>query len=242
MWSLSTRVTTEASIIISTIVICIMIFSLYVTIRYRSPEQYKNTRLNVFFSTLASVAIIFVGINIVITSLSFEYNQRFARISKTKEAVDKLWLYPNQLLSSSTHIRSEFYASFFMNNPELYDLVLLSNKKSPLTQDAIAEEQFIVTVMLQAWEDCLHIRKYDDTPLEFWLRAYLSWAQNPYFKSYYNFLKFEYQINTNELASLLFEYAEQIPVPTIDTNIYAQTVKKMMRDRRFIALMKKLTF
>ncbi|MBA2652171.1 MAG: hypothetical protein H0U73_07895 [Tatlockia sp.] len=64
-------------VVISVVVISIMVFSLYVPIKYNNPEQYKKTRLNVFFSTLASVAIIFVGINIMLSSLSFEYNQRF---------------------------------------------------------------------------------------------------------------------------------------------------------------------
>ncbi|MBA3535596.1 MAG: hypothetical protein H0T84_03145 [Tatlockia sp.] len=227
-------------LIISSVVICILLFSLYVTIKYRNPEQYKQTRINVFFSTLASVAIIFVGFNIVLTSISFEYNQHFARINKTKEASDKLWLYPNQLISSSHNIRPEFLASFFMSNLDLYNMILLPNKKSMLTKNGIVEEQMIANVMILAWVDCLTIRKYDETPLEYWLRAFLTWAQNPYFKAYYERLKFGYDPTTIEFGNLLFEYAAKIPVPTEDTSIYIKTSKQMMQDPRFVSLIKSL--
>jgi hypothetical protein len=223
-------------IIISTVVIGIMIFSFYVTIKYRNTEQYKNTRISVFFSTLASVAIIFVGFNIVLTSIAFESNQLFSRVTKTKEAVDKLWLYPNQLLISSHDIRPEFLASFFMSNLELYNMILLPNKKSILTGSGAAEEQFIANVMLQAWEDCLTIRKYDSTPLDSWLKAFLTWAQNPYFEAYYKRIKFAYKESTVQLGDLLFEYAKKIPVPTIDTKFYESTTEKLKKDPRFIAL------
>lgn len=76
-------------IIISAVVLSIILFSFYITFKYNSAEQFKQTRINVFFSTLASVAILFVGFNVIMTSVTFQYNQRFARISKTKEAVDK---------------------------------------------------------------------------------------------------------------------------------------------------------
>jgi hypothetical protein len=218
-----------------------MLFALYVTFKYRNTEQYKNTRINVFFSTLASVAIIFVGFNIVLTSISFEYNQKFSRLTKTKEAVDKLWIFPNQLLQSSQHIRPEFAAAFYMANLELYNMILLPNKKSILNRQTILEEQFISNVMIQAWEDCLTIRKYDEAPLTFWLRSFISWAQNPYFKAYYNRLKFEYKDTTIQLATLLFEYAEKIPVPTEDINLYKITVDKMMKDPRYISLLKEVS-
>ncbi|KTD63849.1 hypothetical protein Lsan_1282 [Legionella santicrucis] len=34
---------------ISVAIIVILLFSLYITIKYRNPEQYQNTRINVFF-------------------------------------------------------------------------------------------------------------------------------------------------------------------------------------------------
>ncbi|MBA2711069.1 MAG: hypothetical protein H0U57_10820 [Tatlockia sp.] len=238
---MSNQTTSElVPIIISTVVISILIFSLYVTIKYRNPEQYKQTRINVFFSTLASVAIIFVGFNIVLTSIAFEYNQHFARINKTKEAADKLWLYPNQLLASSKNIRPEFLASFFMSNLDLYNKIIKPDKKSILTISGNVEEQFISNVMMLAWVECITIRKYDETPLTYWLRAFLTWAQNPYFKAYYERLKFGYDPKTIEFADLLFEYALKIPVPTVDTGIYIKTADEIMKDQRFISLLKEL--
>ncbi|MBA2657147.1 MAG: hypothetical protein H0U70_09230 [Tatlockia sp.] len=225
-------------VVISTVVIFIMIFSLYVTIKYSSPEQYKKTRLNVFFSTLASVAIIFVGINIMLSSLSFEYNQRFSRHTKTKEAIDKLWLYPNQLIQSATHARPEFIASFFMNNPKLYQLAIAPNKKTPLTLEANIEEQFIADVMIEAWEDCLAIRKYDQTPLKLWLRSFLTWAQSPYLKDYYIENKYGYMDTTQQLGDLLFEYAQTLPKPVNNISLYNLTAEKMIKDSRFISLIK----
>ncbi len=227
-------------IIISIVVILIILFSLYITFKYSNPEQYKKTRINIFFSTLASVAILFVGFNIILTSLGFEYSERFSRLTKTKEAVDKLWLYPNEVIKSSIKSRPEFLASFFMNKRVLYNLVLESNKKTVITKEAIMEEQFIATILVQAWEDCLALREYDETPLEFWLRSFLTWAQNPYFKEYYEDVKFEYQESTNLLAELLFEYANKIAVPTIDTAIYEQMVEKITQDSRYLTLLKML--
>ncbi|MBA2652208.1 MAG: hypothetical protein H0U73_08080 [Tatlockia sp.] len=228
-------------VVISTVVICIFLFSLYVTVKYRNPEQYKQTRINVFFSTLASVAIIFVGFNIVLSSISFEYNQHFTRVNKTQDATDKLWLYPNQVLKTSLNVRPEFLASFFMSNLDLYNMILLPNKKSRLTKLGIVEEEFIANAMLLAWSNCLTIRKYDQTPLDYWLRGFLTWAQNPYFKAYYERLKFGFDPNTVLLGDLLFEYAATIPVPTKDTIIYTKTIEKMMKDPRYISLLKALS-
>ncbi|MBA2657148.1 MAG: hypothetical protein H0U70_09235 [Tatlockia sp.] len=227
-------------LIISTVVLTILIFSLYVTFKYRDTEQYKKTRLNVFFSTLASVAIIFVGINIMLSSIAFEYNQKFTRLTKTKEAVDKLWLYPNELLKNSPHIRPEFKASFFLNSPSILNLVDRS-KSTPLTTVAIVQEQFIANVMLQSWEDCLSDMKYDLTPFEIWLRSYLTWAQSPYLREYYQLIKFEYDDTTNQFAELLFKYAETLPKPIVNPGIYITTVKKLMKDPKYISLMKALS-
>lgn len=119
-------------------------------------------------------------------------------------------------------------------------MIILPNKKTALTQTAIIEEQFISNVMMLAWVDCLTIRRYDETPLTYWLRAFLTWAQNPYFKAYYDRLKFGYDPATVGFANLLFEYAEKIPVPTEDTEIYSKTAEQMMNDPRFISLIKTL--
>ncbi|MBA2656250.1 MAG: hypothetical protein H0U70_04610 [Tatlockia sp.] len=228
-------------ILISTVVIAIMIFSLYVTVKYQSPEQYKKTRLHVFFTTLASVAIIFVGMNIVLTSLSFQYNQNFSRLTKTKEAIDKLALYPNQLLINLHNLRHEFVAGFFMTNLELYNkYIKKEDKKTDLPFNTIIEEQFVADVMIQSWEDCLTYRKYDLTPMDVWIQTFILWAQNPYFKAYYDKMIFAYNPTTKQFGDLLFEYAATIPVPTKDLTIYAKTIEKLTHDPKYIALIKTL--
>ncbi len=218
----------------------IVIFSIFITIKYRNTEEYRKTRLSVFFSTLASVAIIFVCINILLSSLSFESNQKLSQQAKTKEAVDKFWLYPNQLLESSSNLRPEFKASFFMNNPELYNLVVGEKNSQAATIATKAQEQFIANVIIQAWEDCLIIRNYDTTPMKFWLRSFITWAQSPYLKYYYSRVENSYADNTRILATLLFEYAKYLPTPVEDTNLYIRIVDKLMKDPRYIALMKSL--
>ncbi len=226
--------------VISAVVVAIIIFSFFVTYKYRNPDQFKQTRLNVFFSALASVAILFVGFNVVMTSIAFESNQQFARITKTKEAVDKIWFYPNELIKSSSHIRPEFRASFFMFNLDLYNKVLATDKNTDLSDLGLIEEQFISTVMIQAWSDCLSVRNYDLSSIKYWLRGFLTWAQNPYFRSYYKNIRFEFASTTIQFADLLFEYAEKIPVPTKNQKIYIDTVEKIMEDSRFTSLLNSL--
>jgi uncharacterized protein (UPF0333 family) len=216
-----------------------MIFSIFVTVKYSNTEQYKKTRLNVFFSTLASVAIIFVGINIMLSSLTFESSQAISRQNKTKEAVERFWLYPSRLLESSMHIRPKFRASFFYNIPEVYNMARTKDE-IPLAIDTIAQEQFISNVIIQAWEDCLTIRDYDATPIKFWLRTFITWAQSPYLKSYYHVIQEGYMDSTRTLAELLFEYAEKLPVPVENTDMYITAVDQLMKDARYIALMQSL--
>lgn len=220
-------------------VVVIIFFSLFVAFKY-GAEDYKKTRISVFFSNLTSVVILLVSMNIIVTTVSFEYNQRFLRVNKTKEVIDKLWLYPQQLLKSSLNIRPEFLAGFYLNNLELYNLVFLNNKKTPLTVQGIAEEQFIASVMLQAWEDCLMTRKFDETPLKLWVTGFLTWAHNPYFAHYYKIEKFGYKEATIKFAELLFEYAEKIPTPVTDPTVYDKIALQMEKDQRYIALERSL--
>jgi len=224
---------------ISVIVIFIMLFSLLVTIKYSSSELYKKTRLNVFFSTLASVAIIVVGINLMISSIAFESDQQFSRHAKTKEAIDKLWIYPNQMVQSATHVRPEFMASFFMNNPKLYKLTAQS-KPTPITLAGIIQEHFITDIMIEAWEDCLSIRTYDLTPMKLWVRSFLSWAQSPYFKFYYDQNIYGYMDSTKQFGELLFEYAKKLPIPVEDINLYNIAADELMKDPRYLSLMKQI--
>ncbi|MBA2652170.1 MAG: hypothetical protein H0U73_07890 [Tatlockia sp.] len=125
-----------------------------------------------------------------------------------------------------------------MNNPELYQLAIAPNKPSRLTLDGTIEEQFIADVMIEAWEDCLAIRKYDQTPLKLWLKSFLTWAQSPFLKAYYDENIYGYVNTTKQLGDLLFEYAQTLPKPVVNIKLYDVTVDKMMKDPRFISLLK----
>ena len=137
-------------------------------------------------------------------------------------------------------MRPEFRASFYMSNLELYNKILLPNKKSLPTEQGILEEQFVSGVMLQAWEDFISFRKYDSTPFEEWVATFLTWAQNPYFKAYYSDMKYGFSSATNELATLLFEYAAKIPVPTTNPKYYEEAMDKMIQDPKYIKLKKEI--
>jgi hypothetical protein len=227
----------EMPIVVILVVVATLLGSLYVSFKFH-PDQFPKTRVSVFFSALASVAIFLVGINVVMTSVSIENNQKFMRIQQTKSTVDKLWLYPNKLILESRHIRPQFLAGFYTSNAKLYELGNAKKDEAPQSIESIVEEQFISNVLIQAWEDYLEQRNFDDTELEEWLRAFLTWAQNPYFKSYYEMLSFEYRDGTNQFAQILFDHAKSIPVPTTDTTVYTKTVQRMLHDPRLISLLK----
>lgn len=221
------------------IIICVVIFilagSFAVAFIYR-PDEFQKTRLNVFFTTLASIAIVLVGINIIMTAFALENSQKFTRISKTKEIVDKLWLYPNQLITQSMHARPMFLASFYMNNQQLYKIT--AAKPAPKeTTHMILEEQFIALVIIQAWEDALTMHEYDDTGMQSWVSAFLVWAQNPYLKDYFKILHYSYKQSTIEFGELLFEYASTLPRHSLTDNVYNETTQHLMADPRFIKVL-----
>uniref|UniRef100_UPI002612E20E hypothetical protein n=1 Tax=uncultured Legionella sp. TaxID=210934 RepID=UPI002612E20E len=216
--------------IIVTLVI-ILLGSIFVALKF-NPDQYPKTRVSVFFSALASVAIFLVAINIVLTSLSFEYNAAYTRLHQTKASIDKLWLYPNQIITNSHNIRPEFLAGFYPANIKLYNQAHAGDSKTPQSIQGIAEEQYISNLLIQTWEDFLNQRKFDSTEVSTWIKSFLTWAQNPYFKEYYELVKFQYEKPTIEFANVLFEYASGIPVPTRDTTIYQKTAQQMLHDER----------
>ncbi len=205
--------------------------SIFVAFKF-NPDQYPKTRISVFFSILASVAIFLVAINIVLTSLSFEYNAEYTRLLQTKASIDKLWLYPNQIITSSHKIRPKFLAGFYPANRVLHKQAEVESTKTQQSMESIAEEQYISTLLIQTWEDFLNQRRFGSTEVHTWIKSFLSWAQNPYFKEYYDIFKFEYEEPTIRFADLLFEYAASIPVPTTDTTIYHKTADKMLHDKR----------
>lgn len=225
----------EFTFIIICMVVLILAGCFVISFMYR-PDEFQKTRLNVFFSTLASIAILLVGINIIMSALSLENNQKFARISKTKEIVDKLWLYPNQLITQSTRARPDFLASFYMNNAQLYEITAADKTVRPLTTSIILEEQNISIVIIQAWEDALTMQEYDDTGMESWVSAFLVWAQNPYLKEYFKTLHYSYKPSTIAFGNLLFEYAATMPRHPANNDIYDKTAKRLINDPRFIKL------
>lgn len=205
--------------------------SLFVAFKF-NPDQYLKTRVSVFFSTLASVAIFLVAINIILTSISFEYHAEYTRLLQTKASIDKLWLYPNQIITNSSNIRQKFLAGFYSANLDLYKKANAESTQTQQSIQSIAEEQYISSLLIQTWEDFLTQRKFDSTEVSTWIKSFLTWAQNPYFKEYYEIFKFEYEKTTIEFADILFEYAANIPVPTKDTTVYQKTADKLLRDKR----------
>lgn len=226
----------QLPIIIFVVVIAAFITSIYVAVRYH-PDQFGKTRINLFFSALASLAIFFVGVNIILSSISFEYNQEYLRVSQSKQAIDKLWLYPLKLITHSKEARPEFIAGFFYNNMELYKATKAEQRNLKQTSKSVIEEQFISLVIIQAWEDFLIQKNFNRTELNSWLKSFIIWAQNPYLKYYFDIAKFEYEARTVEFGELLFEYAKNIPIPTVSIDIYDSTVTQLLNDRRFLKIL-----
>ncbi len=216
--------------VITTLVLTLL-GSLFVAFKF-NPDQYPKTRVSVFFSALASVAIFLVAINIILTSLSFEYNADYTRLLQTKASIDKLWLYPNEIITKSHNIRPKFLAGFYPANVKLYKQANTIKNPPQQSIQSIAEEQYISNLLIQTWEDFLSQRKYDSTEVSTWIKSFLTWAQNPYFKEYFEIFKHQYEAPTIEFANILFEYAAVIPVPTKDTSIYEQTARKILNDKR----------
>ncbi|WP_160116799.1 hypothetical protein [Legionella sainthelensi] len=63
-------------------------------------------------------------------------------------------------------------------------MLVIMERDYDVYHEAILEEQFIINVMLQSWEDCLMMRRCDEILLDFWLDSFLTWAPSPYFKIY----------------------------------------------------------
>lgn len=212
----------------------IFLIAIFSTVYFR-PEEFKKSRFSVFLSVLASIAVILFGISLIVSSLAFQSSIQVTKASITKEAIDKLWLYPNQLLANSKNARNEFLGSFYYNNPSLYQSILKKSSQ-PQTVFTILEEQNIAIVMLQAWEDFMTLRHIDQTGDMVWLNNFIQWAQSPYLKEYFDILKYNYKSTTIELGNLLFEYAKQLPIPTTNAESYHQTIQQLLEDPRLIHL------
>lgn len=213
-----------------------LIFISSVIALFYKPIEFERTRLRLFLSILASAAVLLIGISLIFSSITFEYTRHFNQVSKTKEMADKLWLYPNQVLASSTHARPSFLASFQTSNPQLF-VFFKQKQTAPLSTETILEEQNIAIIFIQIWEDYLTLRKFQTTGNdESWLNIFLQWAQSPYLREYFNRLEYSYNYTTIQFGKLLFEYAAKLPMPTTDPQQYYNASLQLMKDERLLQI------
>lgn len=198
------------------------------------PSDFQKTRLSVFISIMGSMAVVVLGFNVYVSTTGLQVQRTVNNAQFTKESIDKLWLFPNQLFTDKTHARPEFLASFYYNNLTLYDLTKDLHNKPTLQSEL--EEQYIAIVLIQCWEDYLTFRTLEKTGDDVWLCNFLQWAQSPFLKKYFNNLKYNYASTTRDFAALLFEYADQIPVPTMDPNIYNFYANKLLKNPQLLKI------
>ncbi len=200
------------------------------------PEEFKKSRVFVFVSIMASVAVVILGFNVLISSLSMELQKNITKAQFTKLNIDKSWLFPNQLISEKTQARPEFLASLYRNNSDLFKAS--KNLKTKKTVNSILDEQYIAIVLFQCWEDYLTMRKFDETGDEVWLVNFLQWAQSTYLKAEFDRLKYNYASLTISFAELLFEYSAIIPVLATGSKVYKDATIKLLADERLKSIYK----
>ena len=201
-----------------------------------NPQKFKESKGSVVIAVIASIAIVFLGLNVTLNSVSMDFQADVKKNKLTKDSVEKLWIYPNQLFSEKTKARPEFYASLCYNNLDLYNLT--QNLHTKITVDSTLEEQYISILLIQCWEDYLKLRHFDKTGDDVWLVNYIQWAQSSYLKAQFDRLKHNYSDTTIRLAELLFEYASTLPIPTKDPGVYKKQVQELLKDPRLIAIYK----
>ncbi len=97
--------------VIPFLAILVLIISILAAI-FIKPHRFHTSRTFVFISIMASLAVVILAGNIFLTTINMEVQRKINNAQFTKEAIDKLWLYPNQLLLKEKHARPEFLASF----------------------------------------------------------------------------------------------------------------------------------
>jgi len=105
------------------------------------PVEFKDSRASVFISIMGSIAVIVLSFNVIVNTLGLESQNAINKAQFTKTAIDKLWLFPNQLLKEAEQARPEFIASLYYNNSTFYKLT--EGKTTPSTMRSEAEEQYI---------------------------------------------------------------------------------------------------
>ncbi|MBJ7449085.1 MAG: hypothetical protein JHC93_01850 [Parachlamydiales bacterium] len=219
------------------IFVCLIFIASAIVALKLKPDTFLKSRINVFVSILASVAVLLIGISLIISAATLETTEENTHMMITKTAIDKLWLYPNELLTKSTSANPDFLRSFYYNNPRLN--ALKTKEASIDTSQSVLQEQFIAIVMIQAWEDYLTLRKFDSTGDRVWLNNFIQWAQSPFLKDYFENLKYNFKDTTIELGDILFEYGQSLPIPTTNPEIYKNTIDQMLKDEKLIKLFEK---
>ena len=214
-------------------VVCLIIISFIASMLFK-PEEFAKSRISVFVSILAGIAVLLIGVNLALSTAGARYSQQIARVNETKNAVDKLWLYPNLLLVNSKNARQAFLSSFYFNNHYLQTACSKQSSEESTSCFSVLEEQNIAIVMLQAWEDCLTYRRIDNTGDIVWACNFIQWAQSPYLKEYFNILKYNFKDTTIMFGEILFKYAEQIPRQNSDPEMYLKTVTLMLKDPEYL--------
>lgn len=200
------------------------------------PEEFPKSRTNVFISILASVTVILIGLSLAVSSVTLHEAESLIRVYATKQAVDKLWLLPNKMLSTSTKARPLFLASFYPNNLYLRQACSRESTETYTSCISVLEEQNIAIVMIQSWEDFLTTRKLDATGDAVWTNNFIQWAQSAYLKEYFDLLKYNFKETTIAFGNILFKYAAMIPSSTSNPEIYRQTVQQLLKDPTYLQL------
>lgn len=211
----------------------VLIISIIAAI-FIKPHSFHSSRTFVFISIMASLAVVILAGNIFLTTINMEIQRKINNAQFTKQAIDKLWLYPNQLLITEKQARPEFLASFYYNNPALYRLT--KDLHTTPTTESTLQEQYISIALIQCWEDYLTLRELDQTGDQVWLYNFIQWAQSPYLKNDFNTLKYNFAPTTIKFGELLFEYAAQIPVPTTNPNEVKKLITNLFKDPRLSAI------
>lgn len=206
---------------------------------FMHPEKFKQTRIAVFISIMGSMAVVVLAFNVILTTINLQTQNRINKAKFTKQAIDELWLFPNQLLKDTQYARPEFLASLYYNNKILHGITKEQETKPTVKSEL--EEQYISLVLIQSWEDYLTLKNWDNTGDEVWLHNFLQWAQSPYLKAVYDNLKYNFADTTIELGDLLFEYAEKLPVPSTDPEVYSITIKKLLKDPKLLKIFKTIS-
>ena len=194
------------------------------------PHKFKDSRVAVLLSIMGSMAVFILSLNVVLTTIGLEKEHKISKAQFTKKSIDKLWLFPNQILKDAKYARPEFIGSLYFNNPDLYKST--HNKETPQDFHSEMEEQYIAFVLIKTWEDYLTLKNLDQTGDAVWVHKFIQWAQSPYIKKIYDTMKYNHSQSTIDFADLLFEYAAKISKPSNNPTVYKETVEKLLKDQR----------